>query len=59
MVGQDHPGIDVKGRACAHLPDSLPQRVDSGHQQVRAAVEQVHREEERSTGNPVTAIVRH
>jgi hypothetical protein len=49
----------MEGRADAHLPNRVPQRVDLRHQQVRPAVEQVHREEERSTRNPVAATVRH
>src|SRR3984893_9970786 len=37
----------------------VPQRVNLGHQQIRVAVEQVHRKEECSTREPIAAIVRH
>jgi hypothetical protein len=59
MVGKDDPGVDAERRVAPHLPKSLPQHVNLRHQQGRATVEQVDREEERSTRNPIAAIVRH
>jgi hypothetical protein len=58
-VGKDDPGVDVERRVAPHLPNSVPQRLNLRHQQVWATVEQVDREEERSTRNPIAAIVRH
>jgi hypothetical protein len=34
MVGEDHPGIDVEGRAGGHPTDGLTQRIDLGDQQI-------------------------
>jgi hypothetical protein len=59
MVGKDDPGVDAEGRVEPHLPKSVPQHVNLRHQQVRATGEQVDGEEERSTRNPIAAIVRH
>jgi hypothetical protein len=59
MVGKDDPGVDAEGRVAPHLPNSVPLCLNLRHQQVRATVEQVDREEERSTRNPIAAIVRH
>ena len=59
MVGKDDPGVDAEGRAEPHLPNSVPQCLNLRHQQVSATVEQVDREEEHSTRNPIAAIVRH
>ena len=59
MVGKDDPGVDVEGRVASHLPNSAPQRLSLRHQQVCATVEQINRDEERSTRNPIVAIVRH
>jgi hypothetical protein len=59
MVGKDDPGVDVEGRVEPHLPKSVPQCLNLRHQQVRVTVEQVDSEEERSTRNPIAAIVRH
>ncbi len=42
-----------------HLPNRVPQRVDLRGQQVRTTVEQINREEERSTRNPIATIIRH
>jgi hypothetical protein len=42
-----------------HLPKSVPPHVNLRYQQVCATVEQVDREEERSTWSPIAAIVRH
>ena len=55
----DDPGVDVEGSVASHLQNSVPQQVNLRHQQVWATVEQVDREEERSTRNPIAAIVRH
>jgi hypothetical protein len=52
-------GVGVEGRADARLPNRCPQHVDLRHQQARAAVEPVDREEEPSTRNPIAAIIRH
>jgi hypothetical protein len=49
----------MEGCVVSHLPNSVPQRLNLRHQQVCATVEQVDREEERSTRNPIAAIVRH
>ena len=38
---------------------SVAPRIDARHQQVRPTVELVHCKEERSTRNPIAAIVRH
>jgi hypothetical protein len=59
MVGKDDPGVDVEGRVAPRLPNSFPQCLNLRHQQVRATVEQVDREEEHFTRNPIAAIVRH
>ena len=59
VVGKHDPGVDVERRAGADLPNCLPQRVDLCHQQIRPAVEQVHREEECPTWNPIATIFRH
>jgi len=59
MVGKDDPGVGAKGRAEPHLPNSVTQCLNLRHQQVRATVEQVDREEDRSTRNSTAAIVRH
>src|SRR5437870_5269785 len=59
MVGKNDPGADVEGRLEAHLPNTVAQRANVCHQQVRATVEPVDREEARPTRNPVAAIVRH
>ena len=49
----------MEGPVEPHLPNNVPQQVNLRHQQVWATVEQVDREEERSTRNPIAAIVRH
>ena len=49
----------MEGCTGAHLPNRAAQRVDPRHQQVRPTVKQVHCKEERSTRNPIAAIVRH
>src|SRR6266446_4390806 len=49
----------MEWRTGARLPNRVAQSIDSRHQQVRPSVEQVHCEEERSSWNPVAAIVRH
>ena len=59
VVRKDDPGVDVEGSAHAHLPNRVPQRVDLRGQQVRTTVEQINREEERSTRNPIATIIRH
>ena len=59
MIGKHDPGVDVEWRAGANLPNHIPQRVDLCDQQIRPAVEQVRREEERSTRNPIATIIRH
>src|SRR5215471_4423822 len=43
----------------AHLANRGAQPVDLGHQEIGTAVEQVHREEKRSAGNSIAAIIRH
>ena len=58
MVGKHGPGVDVERREGAPA-ERLQQRVDLGHQQIRSAVEQVHREEEFPTRNPIATIIRH
>jgi hypothetical protein len=59
VIGKDNPGVDMERCACAHLPDGVAQRIDARHQQVRPTVEQVHCKEERSTRNPIAAIIRY
>src|SRR5215469_14195057 len=59
LLESDHPGIDVKRGERAHLANRGAQPVDLGHQGIGAAVEQVHREEKRSAGNSIAAIIRH
>jgi hypothetical protein len=59
MIGKHDPGVDVEWRAGADLPNHIPQRVDLCDQQVRPAVEQVRREEERSARNPIATIIWH
>lgn len=59
VIGKDDPGVDVKGVAGAHPANRISQQIDAPDQQVRAAVEEVHREEEGSTGDPIAAIIRH
>ena len=41
------------------LPNRVPQKVDSRHQQIRPAVQQIHSEEEFPTRNPIASILRH
>jgi hypothetical protein len=59
VVGQDDPGVDAERCAGTHLSNGLVQDVDLHHQEMRVAVTKVHGEEEGSTRNPITAIVRH
>jgi hypothetical protein len=59
VVGKHDRGVDVERRAGADLPNRIPQRVDLRHQQIRAAVQQVRREEECPTRNPIATIIRH
>src|ERR1700738_4009291 len=59
MVGKDDPGVDAEGRVAPHPPNSVPQCLNLRHQQARVTVEQVDSDEERSTRNPIAAIVRH
>jgi len=59
VVGKDHPTIDMKRSERAHLANRGAQPVDLGHQEIGTAVEQVHREEKRSAGNSIAAIIRH
>jgi hypothetical protein len=59
MIGKDDPGVDAEGCAGAHSANRVAQYIDLRHQQIRMAVEQVHREEEGSTRNPIAAIIRH
>jgi hypothetical protein len=59
VVGKDVPGVNIERCTGTHLPDRVAQRVDARHQQVRPTVKQVHCKEERSTRNPIAAIVRH
>ena len=47
------------GARARDLPNRIPQRVDLCDQQVRPAVKQVRREEERSARNPIATIIRH
>jgi hypothetical protein len=54
-----NPRVDVEWRAQARLPNRVAQRVNLRHQQVRPAVEQIHREKECSTRNWIATIVRH
>jgi hypothetical protein len=58
VVGKDDPGVDLERRAGADLPNRIPQRIDVCHQQIRPAVEQIRREEERSARNPTATIIR-
>ena len=46
----------VRGR---HPANCVTQYVDPPRQQIRTAVEQVHRKEEGSARNPIAAIIRH
>jgi hypothetical protein len=57
--GEHDPGVDVERRACADLPNRIPQRVDLCHQQIRPAIEQVRGEEERPTWDLIATIIRH
>jgi hypothetical protein len=50
VVGEDDPGVDVERGAAADFPNRVAQRADPRHQQIRAPVEQPHREEECSAG---------
>jgi hypothetical protein len=59
VVGKYDPGIDAEGCPQARPADCLTQHIDMPHQQVGAAVEQVHRKEEGSARNPIAAIFRH
>jgi hypothetical protein len=58
VVGKDHPGIDMKRGERAHPANRGRQPVDPHHQEIGAAVEQVHREEKRSSGKSIAAIIR-
>jgi hypothetical protein len=59
MIGKDDPGVDAEGCAGAHPANRVAQYVDLRHQQIRIAVEQVHRKEEGSARNPIAAIIWH
>ena len=59
MIGKDDPGVEAEGCAGAHPANRVAQEVDLRDQQVRTAVEQVHRKEEGSARNPIAAIIRH
>jgi hypothetical protein len=59
VIGKDDPGIDMKRCTGTHLANRVAHRVDARHQQVRPTVKQVHCKEERSTRNPIAAIVHH
>ena len=59
MIGKDDPGVDMEGCAGAHPANRVAQEVDLRDQQVRTAVEQVHRREEGSARNPIAAIIWH
>ena len=59
VVGEDDPGVDVKGCAGAHSANRIAQCVDIRHQQVRAPIKQVYGKEEGPAWNPIAAIIRH
>jgi len=59
VVGEDGPRADVGRSAAADPPNRIAQCVDPRHQQIRATVERVHREEECSARNSIAAIIRH
>src|SRR6266481_6120433 len=59
MIGKNDPGVDAEGCAGAHPANCVTQYVDPPRQQIRTAVEQVHRKEEGSARNPIAAIIRH
>jgi hypothetical protein len=59
VIGKDNPGVDRERWAGAHFPNGVARRIDARHQQVRPTVKQVHCKEERSTRNPIAAIIRH
>jgi hypothetical protein len=48
MIGKDDPGVDAARCAGTHPTNRVAQYVDLRHQQIRSAVEQVHRKEEDS-----------
>jgi hypothetical protein len=56
VVRKDDPGIDMKRRAGSDPPNRDAQRVDVPDQQVRAAVQQVYREEKGATRSPIGTI---
>ena len=59
VVGEDDPGVDVKGCAGTHSANCIAQCVDIRHQQVRAPIKQVYGKEEGPAWNSITAIIRH
>jgi hypothetical protein len=59
VIWQNDPGVDMKRGRQANRTNGGPERFDFPHQQVRPAVCQVDREEERSPWDAVAALVRH
>jgi hypothetical protein len=59
MVRQYDPGIDMERPPRQFRSHGIPQCRDFDHQQVRAPVTQIYREEIGAPGHAVAAIVRH
>lgn len=59
VVGQHHPGVDVKGPLLAGQSYGFAQCVDVANQEVRASLQQIHGEEVGASGHAIPAIVRH
>jgi hypothetical protein len=59
VVRQNDPGIDTKGRPEARPADRLAQHIDTRHQPVEVAIEQIQGKKEGPARNSIAAIVRH
>jgi hypothetical protein len=59
MVRQYNPGIDMERPPRQFRSYCIPQCRNFDHQQVRAPVTQIYREEIRAPGHAIAAIVRH
>ena len=59
VIRQDHPRIDSKRPALANQTNRFPEKIDVPHQQIGAAIKQVHGEEVRRTLDPDSSVLGH
>src|SRR5690606_10458869 len=59
MLGQYHPGIDMKRMSRPYRAHRLAQEIDLADQQIAAAVTQIDGEEVSGAGNAGTSVVGH